>query len=92
MAKDALVNDALAAKFATEKDSPYTRWVAAEGLDIIAAHYVPDLNTVELKPWVRRGGVASSSITRRRARRTTVMYVKSRPQACSPRSASCSRR
>jgi len=56
MAKDALVNDALAAKFATEKDSPYTRWVAAEGLDIIAAHYVPDLNTVELKPWVRRGG------------------------------------
>ena len=43
MAKDALVNDELAAKFATEKDSPYTRWVADEGLDIIAAHYVPDL-------------------------------------------------
>jgi oxalate decarboxylase/phosphoglucose isomerase-like protein (cupin superfamily) len=56
MAKDALVNDNLAAKFATEKDSPYTRWVAAEGLDIIAAHYVPDLRTVELKPWQRRGG------------------------------------
>ena len=56
MAKDALVNDNLAAKFATEKDSPYTRWVAAEGLDIIAAHYVPDLRTVELKPWARRGG------------------------------------
>ena len=36
MAQDALVNDSLAAKFATEKDSPYTRWVAAEGLDIIA--------------------------------------------------------
>jgi oxalate decarboxylase/phosphoglucose isomerase-like protein (cupin superfamily) len=30
--------------------------VAAEGLDIIAAHYVPDLRTVELKPWARRGG------------------------------------
>src|SRR3954471_17208437 len=43
MAKDALVNDTLAAKFATEKDSPYTRWVADEGLDIIAAHWVPDL-------------------------------------------------
>jgi len=56
MAKDALVNDDFAAKFATEKDTPYTRWVAAEGLDIIAAHYVPDLKTVELKPWARRGG------------------------------------
>jgi oxalate decarboxylase/phosphoglucose isomerase-like protein (cupin superfamily) len=56
MAKDALVNKDLAAKFATEKDSPYTRWVADEGLDIIAAHYVPDLKEVELKPWARRGG------------------------------------
>ena len=56
MAKDALVNESLAAKFATEKDSPYTRWVADEGLDIIAAHWVPDLKTVELKPWDRRGG------------------------------------
>ncbi len=56
MAKDAIVNDNLAAKFATEKDSPYTRWVAAEGLDIIAAHYVPDLRTVDLKRWKRRGG------------------------------------
>lgn len=54
--KDAIVDDKLAAKFATEKDSPYTRWVASEGLDIIAAHYVPDLRTVELKPWDRRGG------------------------------------
>ena len=51
-----LVDDALAAKFATEKDSPYLRWVAAEGLDVIAAHYVPDLATVELKPWESRGG------------------------------------
>ncbi|MEX2291635.1 MAG: ethanolamine ammonia lyase-activating protein [Mycobacteriales bacterium] len=56
MAKDAIVSSNLAAKFATEKDSPYTRWVAAEGLDIIAAHHVPDLRTVELKPWERRGG------------------------------------
>ena len=30
MAKDALVNESLAKKFATEKDSPYTRWVADE--------------------------------------------------------------
>src|ERR1700754_4238448 len=52
----ALVDDALAAKFATEKDTPYTRWVADQGLDIIAAHYVPDLRTVELRPWEQRGG------------------------------------
>jgi oxalate decarboxylase/phosphoglucose isomerase-like protein (cupin superfamily) len=56
MTGNALVSDNLAAKFATEKESPYTRWVAAEGLDIIAAHYVPDLRTVELKDWARRGG------------------------------------
>ena len=56
MAKDAIVSSDLASKFATEKDSPYTRWVADEGLDIIAAHYVPDLKEVELKDWARRGG------------------------------------
>ena len=43
MAKDAIVSDDLAKKFATEKDSPYMRWVRGEGLDIISAHYVPDL-------------------------------------------------
>ena len=56
MAKDALVSTELAAKFATEKETPYTRWVQNEGLDIISAHYVPSLNTVDLKPWARRGG------------------------------------
>ena len=56
MAKDALVPEDMAKKFATEKDSPYVRWVQDEGLDIISAHYVSDLNTVELKPWERRGG------------------------------------
>jgi oxalate decarboxylase/phosphoglucose isomerase-like protein (cupin superfamily) len=56
VAKDALVPEDMAKKFATEKDSPYVRWVHDEGLDIIGAHYVPDLNTVELKPWDRRGG------------------------------------
>ena len=29
---------------------------ASEGLDIISAQYVPNLRTVELKPWPRRGG------------------------------------
>ena len=59
MAKEALVSQELAAKFATEKDrdTPYQRWVRdAEGLDIIGALYVPNLRTVELKPWARRGG------------------------------------
>ncbi len=56
MAKNAIVSEELAKKFATEKETPYTRWVRDEGLDIIAAHYVPNLHTVELKPWARRGG------------------------------------
>jgi oxalate decarboxylase/phosphoglucose isomerase-like protein (cupin superfamily) len=55
MAKDAIVSNELASKFATEKDTPYTRWVRDEGLDIISGHYVPNLRTVELKPWPRRG-------------------------------------
>jgi oxalate decarboxylase/phosphoglucose isomerase-like protein (cupin superfamily) len=56
MAKDAIVSDELAKKFATEKETPYTRWVAKEGLDIIPSIYVKNLHTVELKPWPRRGG------------------------------------
>src|SRR5436853_2265709 len=56
MAKDAIVSEELAKKFSTEKDTPYLRWVRSEGLDIIGAHYVRNLRTVELKPWARRGG------------------------------------
>jgi len=56
MAKDAVVSDDLAQKFAAEKETPYTRWVRSEGLDILSSFYVPDLHTVELKPWLRRGG------------------------------------
>lgn len=56
MAKDALVNDDLAKKFASEKETPYVNWVRSQGLDIIPANYVPDLKTVELKPWAARGG------------------------------------
>ena len=58
MAKDAVVSEELAKKFATEKETPYTRWVKDEGLDIIPALYVRNLRTVELKPWARRGGNA----------------------------------
>jgi oxalate decarboxylase/phosphoglucose isomerase-like protein (cupin superfamily) len=56
MAKDAIVSEELARKFAAEKDTPYTRWVRDEGLEIISAHYVPSLHEVELRPWARRGG------------------------------------
>jgi oxalate decarboxylase/phosphoglucose isomerase-like protein (cupin superfamily) len=56
MAKDALVSEELARKFATEKETPYTRWVQSEGLDIISSFYISNLHTVELKPWARRGG------------------------------------
>ncbi|HZO45290.1 MAG TPA: hypothetical protein VFB68_05320 [Xanthobacteraceae bacterium] len=56
MAKNPTVSEELAKKFATEKDTPYLRWVREEGLDIIGAQYVPNLRTVELKPWSRRGG------------------------------------
>src|SRR6266849_5713953 len=56
MAKDAIVSEELAKKFSTEKDTPYLRWVRGEGLEIISAHYVRNLRTVELKPWARRGG------------------------------------
>src|SRR5262249_27475484 len=58
MAKTAIVSEELAKKFATEKETPYLRWVRDEGLDIIAAHYVPKLRTLKLKPWPRRGGSA----------------------------------
>ena len=54
--KNALVSDEMAKKFATEKETPYTRFIRGEGLDIIGAHYVPSLHTVELKPWPRREG------------------------------------
>ena len=48
MAKDAIVSDELAKKFAAEKETPYTRWVKSEGLDIIGSHYLPYLHHVEL--------------------------------------------
>ena len=56
MSKNAIVSDELAKKFAKEKDTPYLKWIRDEGLDIIDALYVKNLNHVELKPWSRRGG------------------------------------
>src|SRR5262249_30647986 len=56
MSQSAIVSEEFAKKFATEKDTPYTRWVRSEGLEIIGAHHVPNLHAVELRPWARRGG------------------------------------
>jgi oxalate decarboxylase/phosphoglucose isomerase-like protein (cupin superfamily) len=56
MAKTALVSEEFAKNFATEKETPYTRWVRDEGLDIVDGRYVRSLNTMDLKPWARRGG------------------------------------
>src|SRR5688572_27472646 len=74
MAKDAMVSEEMAQKFATEKESPYTRWVRAEGLDIISALYVRNLHTVELKPWARREGLAVY-INHEASRTTNDCYV-----------------
>ncbi len=54
----ALVSEDLAAKFKTEKETPYTRFIASEGLEIRNGNYVPSLHEIELKPWARRGGKA----------------------------------
>jgi oxalate decarboxylase/phosphoglucose isomerase-like protein (cupin superfamily) len=58
MAKDTTVSEELAKKFTTEKDAdtPYRRWVAKEGLEVISALHVSDLRTVDVNPWPRRGG------------------------------------
>ena len=58
MTNSAIVSDKLAEKFRAEKETPYTRFVAAEGLEIRNGNYVPSLHEIELKPWARRGGNA----------------------------------
>ena len=56
MSKDAMVSEETAKKFAKEIETPYTRWVKSEGLEIIDGIYQEDLHTVDLKPWARRNG------------------------------------
>src|SRR6516162_1491023 len=80
MAKNAMVSEELAKKFATERDTPYTRWVRDEGLNIISAHYVPNLHTVELKPWSRRGG-SGVFINHEASRTSNDCYVCEIPRA-----------
>src|SRR5229473_794799 len=74
MANNATVSEELANKFATEKETPYLCWVRDEGLDIISAHYVPNLRTVALKPWARRGG-AGVFINHEASRTSNDCYV-----------------
>jgi oxalate decarboxylase/phosphoglucose isomerase-like protein (cupin superfamily) len=71
VAKDALVSNEMAEKFKTEKDTPYLRFVRSEGLDIISAQYVPNLCTVELKPWPRRGDGTKGVFINHEASRTS---------------------
>src|SRR5262245_8979349 len=71
VAKDVLVSEEMANKFKTEKDTPYLRFVRGEGLDIVSAQYVPDLRTVELKPWARRGDGARGVFINHEASRTS---------------------
>ncbi len=54
----AIVSDQLAAKFRTEKETPYTRFIASEGLEIKSGNYVESLHEIALKPWARRDGKA----------------------------------
>ena len=56
MGGSAIESGDLASIFAAEQDTPYAQWVRAEGLEIINSCHVPDLRTVELRPWARRGG------------------------------------
>ena len=91
---DLKVSEELAKKFATEKDrdTPYQRWVRAEGLEIISGHYVANLRTIELNPWLRRDALESISITTRPAPPTIVMCAQSRPAHRSRPNASSSRK
>jgi oxalate decarboxylase/phosphoglucose isomerase-like protein (cupin superfamily) len=53
------LSSALAGKFTAEiKEDFYRSWVRNEGLEIIPAHYIPDLRKLELKKWERRRGSA----------------------------------
>ena len=72
MAKNALASEDLAKKFAKEKETPYTRWIKAEGLDIIPALYVAQPAHGRLEA-LGRGAVATrcSSTTTPRASRMT---------------------
>ena len=93
MAKNAIVSEEMAKKFATEKDTPYLAGSAARASTCIDALYVKNLNTVELKPWARREGKGVYlNHDASRAPPTTATSARSRRARSSRRSACCSRR
>jgi len=70
------VSKEMADKFATERDTPYEKWVREQGLDIISAHYVANLRTCDLKPWARRGeGTKGVYINHEASRNSNDCYV-----------------
>ena len=75
MSKDAIVSDGRQKN--SRKGYPYLKWVRDEGLDIIDALYVKNLNHVELKPWARRGGTGVYINHDASPRPTTAMSVDS---------------
>src|ERR671931_443934 len=77
------VSEEFARKFATEKDTPYLRWVRGEELEVISAQYVANLRTVELKPWPRRGG-SGVFINHDASRTSNDCYVCSIPPGKTP--------
>src|SRR5262249_15376162 len=74
MGKNTVLSEELAEKFSTQKATPSLRWVRGEGLDIISAHYVRNLRTVDLRPWARRGG-AGVYINHEASRTSNDCYV-----------------
>jgi hypothetical protein len=83
----------MAKKFATEKETPYTRWVKSEGLEIESAIYQLEPAHVELKPWPRARRQGRLPQPRRVAHLQRRLRVRDPAgQAARARSASSSRR
>ena len=49
-------SEEMVARFKAETYSAYREWVLQEGLEIVDGHYIPNLKTMQLRPWKRRGG------------------------------------
>lgn len=73
--QNTIVSEEMAKKFASESDTAYLRWVRKQGLDIIGADYVPNLRTVELKPWPARGDAKGVIINHDASRHSNDCYV-----------------
>jgi hypothetical protein len=90
--KTATVSEEMAKKFATEKETPYTRWVESQGLKIESAIYQENLHAIELADWPARGG-RGVFLNHDASRTSNDAYVcEIPPGKNSPRADSCSRR